>query len=101
VVVTNPTHYAVALKYDRGKMGAPVVVAKGKGFLALRIRELARESGVPILERKLLARSLYSSTEVGAEIPRDLFKAVAEVLAHVYKLRYPHGRAPAAARKPA
>lgn len=87
VVVTNPTHYAVALKYDRATMKAPAVVAKGKGFLALKIREIARESGVPVLERKLLARALYGSTEVGSEIPYDLFKAVAEVLAYVYRLK--------------
>lgn len=89
VVVTNPTHYAVALKYDRETMSAPTVVAKGKDFLAQRIKELARESGVPVLERKVLARALYSSTEVGTSIPRDLFKAVAEVLAYVYRLKNP------------
>lgn len=91
VVVTNPTHYSVALKYDRKNMGAPIVVAKGQGFLALRIREIAKESNVPVLERKWLARSLYASTEVGAEIPHDLFKAVAEVLAYVYRLKNPWG----------
>ncbi len=90
VVVTNPTHFAVALKYDRDSMGAPRVVAKGKGFLALRIRKIAKESGVPILERKLLARALYASCEVGSEIPKDLFRAVAQVLAYVYKIRNPH-----------
>jgi flagellar biosynthetic protein FlhB len=87
VVVTNPTHFAVALKYDRNSMAAPKVVAKGQDYLALRIRELAKESGVPVLERKALARALYSSTEVGSEVPRELFKAVAEVLAFVYKLK--------------
>lgn len=91
VVVTNPTHYAVALKYDRKTMSAPVVVAKGKGFLALRIREIAKNSGVPVLERKPLARALFASTEVGTEIPHGLFRAVAEVLAYVYKLKNPHG----------
>jgi len=90
VVVTNPTHISVALKYDRKSMVAPVVLAKGKGFVAQRIREIARESGVPILERKPLARALFESTEVGAIIPRDLFKAVAEVLAYVYRLKNPH-----------
>ena len=90
VVVTNPTHISVALKYDRGAMGAPTVVAKGKGFLALRIREIAREAGVPVLERKPLARALYESVEVGREIPGALFKAVAEVLAYVYRLRNPY-----------
>ncbi|MCB0333974.1 MAG: flagellar biosynthesis protein FlhB [Bdellovibrionales bacterium] len=91
VVITNPTHFAVALKYDRDEMAAPRVVAKGKGFLALRIRAIAKEANVPILERKPLARALYASVEVGAEIPRELFKAVAEVLAYVYKLKNPWG----------
>lgn len=90
VVVTNPTHYAVALKYDRSTMRAPTVVAKGKGFLALRIREMAREANVPVLERKPLARALYASVEVGSEIPYELFRAVAEVLAYVYRLKNPH-----------
>lgn len=93
VVITNPTHYAIALKYDKEKMAAPIVVAKGKGHLALRIREVARESGVPMLQRRLLARSLYSSVKVGGQIPYELFKAVAEVLAYVYRLkskRSPH-----------
>lgn len=93
VVVTNPTHFAVALRYDRGNMEAPIVVAKGQDHLALRIREIARQSGVPVLERKALARSLYQSTEVGATIPRELFKAVAEVLAYVYRLKNPFKRA--------
>lgn len=91
VVITNPTHYAIALKYDRDEMRAPQVVAKGKGFLAQRIKELARNSNVPILERKALARALYNSTEVGTEIPHELFKAVAEVLAYVYRLKNPYG----------
>lgn len=89
VVVTNPTHYAVALKYDREEMEAPRVVAKGRGFLALRIRKFAKEANVPVLERKLLARALYSSVDVGRDIPMELFKAVAEVLAYVYKLKKP------------
>ena len=87
VVVTNPTHYAIALKYDRASMAAPVVVAKGRNFLALRIREIAREHGIPVLERKPLARALYSGVEIGSTIPRDMFKAVAEVLAYVYRLK--------------
>lgn len=90
VVVTNPTHYAVALKYDRDSMVAPIVVAKGQGHVALRIRQLAREAGVPVLERKPLARALFASTEVGATIPHELFRAVAEVLAYVFRLRKPH-----------
>lgn len=89
VVITNPTHFAVALKYDREKFGAPVVVAKGQDYIALRIREIAREHGVPIVERKPLARALYASAEIDKEIPRELFRAVAEVLAYVYRLKKP------------
>lgn len=85
VIVTNPTHYAVALQYDRNNHSAPIVVAKGTDFIAQRIREIAQENNIPILERKALARALYASTEVGSEIPRDLFKAVAEVLAFVFR----------------
>jgi flagellar biosynthetic protein FlhB len=90
VIVTNPTHFAVALKYDKKSNAAPIVVAKGTEFLALQIREIAKEHNIPILERKALARALYSSTEVGSEIPRDLFRAVAEVLAYVYRLKTPY-----------
>ena len=92
VIVTNPTHYAVALKYDRSNHSAPIVVAKGTDFIAQRIREIAKEHNIPILERKALARALFASTEVGSEIPRDLFKAVAEVLAFVYRLKRPRSR---------
>jgi flagellar biosynthetic protein FlhB len=87
VVVTNPTHFAVALKYDdAGGMGAPRVVAKGQDYLAMRIREIAAEAGVPILERPPLARSLYKMVEVGQEIPEQFYAAVAEILAYVYEL---------------
>jgi flagellar biosynthetic protein FlhB len=92
VIVTNPTHYAVALRYDRDNHSAPIVVAKGTDFIAQRIREIAKEHNIPILERKALARALFASTEVGSEIPRDLFKAVAEVLAFVYRLKRPRPR---------
>jgi flagellar biosynthetic protein FlhB len=92
VIVTNPTHYAVALKYDRENHSAPIVVAKGTDFIAQRIREIAKEHNIPILERKALARALFASTEVGSEIPRDLFKAVAEVLAFIYRLKRPRPR---------
>lgn len=87
VVVTNPTHYAVALKYADGKMGAPKVVAKGADEVAARIRELAGEHQVPLLEAPALARALYSHTELGDEIPEALYTAVAEVLAYVFQLR--------------
>ncbi|GIW18344.1 MAG: flagellar biosynthesis protein FlhB [Tepidiforma sp.] len=101
VVVTNPTHYAVALKYDAVSMPAPMVVAKGQDYLALRIREVAREAGVPVLEEPPLARALHASVQVGHYIPASLFHAVAEVLAWVYALRARAGRrttAPGAAR---
>jgi len=86
VVVTNPTHVAVALRYDE-KSAAPICVAKGLDHLALKIRERARESGIPTLERPELARALYRSVEVNQPIPRDLYQAVAQVLAFVYRLR--------------
>lgn len=84
VVVTNPTHYAVAIRYDRSSMHAPKVVAKGVDYLALRIRETAAEHKVPILPNPPLARQLYKKCEVDDYVPRELFQAVAEVLAHVY-----------------
>lgn len=87
VVVTNPTHYAVAIAYDSGEMQVPVVVAKGTDFLALKIREVAKEHRVIIMENKPLARALYANVEVGQEIPEDLFRAVAEVLAYVYRIK--------------
>jgi flagellar biosynthetic protein FlhB len=86
VVVTNPTHVAIALRYDE-KTSAPVCVAKGLDHLALKIRERAREAGVPTLERPELARALYRSGEVDRPIPKDLYQAVAQVLAFVYRLR--------------
>jgi flagellar biosynthetic protein FlhB len=92
VVVTNPTHVAVALSYSMQRGTAPKVVAKGRGHMAKRIRELARENGIPIVERRWLARALYKSVEVGHEIPYDLFKAVAELLAYVYKIKGKIGR---------
>jgi len=87
VVVTNPTHYAVALKYTEGKMGAPVVVAKGADEVAAKIREIAIEHKVAMLEAPPLARALYRHTELGDEIPAKLYTAVAEVLAYVFQLR--------------
>ena len=87
VVLTNPTHLAVAIKYDRSKANAPIVVAKGAGLIAEKIREIARKHNVPVLENKPLARSLYKGVKIGTEIPSSLYKAVAEVLAYVYRLK--------------
>jgi len=87
LVVMNPTHYAVALKYDEARMGAPRVVAKGADLLAMKIRDLAREARVPVLQAAPLARALYAHTEVDQEIPARLFSAAAQVLAWVYALR--------------
>lgn len=87
LVVMNPTHYAVALKYDDRTMNAPRVVAKGADLLALRIRDLAKDSQVPVLEAPVLARALYAHAELDREIPARLFSAVAQVLAYVYQLR--------------
>jgi flagellar biosynthetic protein FlhB len=87
VVITNPTHFAVALKYDRGSMGAPIVLAKGADHLALKIKEIARESRVTIVENRMLARSLYAKVKEGEEIPESLYAAVAEILAYVYGLK--------------
>lgn len=87
VVLTNPTHYAVALRYRAEEGGAPVVLAKGAGELAQKIKEAARAAGVPIVERRALARALYRAVEIGAEIPPALYRAVAEILAYIYSLR--------------
>ncbi|MDR1491307.1 MAG: flagellar biosynthesis protein FlhB [Planctomycetaceae bacterium] len=87
VVVTNPTHLAVALKYDADTMAAPIVVAKGAGVIAKRIRQIALEHGVPILERKPLAQALFRYVEVNQQIPAEHFAAVAEILAYVYQLK--------------
>ncbi|CAH1197822.1 Flagellar biosynthetic protein FlhB [Paenibacillus plantiphilus] len=87
VVITNPTHFAIALKYDSSNMEAPTVIAKGMDYVALRIKEVAKENGVITMENKPLARALYDRSEIGETIPADLFQAVAEVLAYVYKLR--------------
>jgi flagellar biosynthesis protein FlhB len=86
VVVTNPTELAIALQYDPEKMGAPRVVAKGAGFLAARIRQIAIANGVPILERKPLAQALYKTVDVGQEVPAEFYQAIAEILAYVYEL---------------
>ena len=87
VVVTNPTRLAVALKYDGKTMDAPKVLAKGAGPVAENIRRIARENGIPLVEDKQLARNLYSSVDIGGEVPTELYQAVAELLAYVYKLK--------------
>ena len=87
VVITNPTHYAVAIKYDAAVSDAPIVVAKGSDYLAQRIKEIAKENNVEIVENKPLARMLFANVEVGEMVPPELYKAVAEVLAYVYHLK--------------
>ncbi len=87
VVITNPTHYAVAIKYDAEESDAPVVIAKGADYLAQKIKEIARDNDVEIVENKPLARMLYANVEVGELVPPELYKAVAEVLAYVYHLK--------------
>ena len=89
VIVTNPTHFAVALRYAEG-MRAPEVIAKGQDYVALKIKDVARETGVTIVENKPLARALYASVEIGGTVPPELYKAVAEVLAYVYHLKHPY-----------
>jgi flagellar biosynthetic protein FlhB len=91
-VIVNPTHYSVAIRYSIETPGAPRIVAKGKNYLAKRIRQLALEHQVPIVENPPLARALYTSVEVGQEIPSHLYRAVAEILAYIYKLM--NGRLP-------
>jgi flagellar biosynthetic protein FlhB len=86
-VITNPIHLAVALKYEPGRMGAPTVVAKGAESMAQRIKDIARKNGVPILERRSLARALFRSVPVGGEIPATLYRAIAEILAYIYGLK--------------
>ncbi len=87
VIITNPTHLAVALKYDSNESKAPVVLAKGEDYLALKIREVAKENHVEIVENKPLARMLYANVDIGQEIPPELYQAVAEVLAMVYNMK--------------
>lgn len=87
VVITNPTHFAVAVKYDQNASAAPVVIAKGQDFIAQRIKEVARDNKIEIVENKPLARALYDKVEIGQSIPPELYQAVAEVLAFVYSLK--------------
>jgi flagellar biosynthetic protein FlhB len=91
-VIVNPTHYAIAIKYSMDSMAAPTVVAKGKNLMALRIRTLALSHQVPIIENPPLAQALYKSADVGQEIPAHLYRAVAEILAYIYKLTNPRQR---------
>ncbi|WNS77190.1 flagellar biosynthesis protein FlhB [Bacillus sp. DTU_2020_1000418_1_SI_GHA_SEK_038] len=87
VVITNPTHFAVALKYDEAKLDAPYVVAKGVDFVAQKIKMIAKEKDIITVENRPLARALYSQAEIGDAIPEEFFKAVAEILAHVYRMK--------------
>ena len=87
VVITNPTHFAVALRYEMGEAGAPRVVAKGADLVAQRIRTIAEEHGVPLVENPPLARALYASVELDREIPPEHYKAVAEIIGYVFRLK--------------
>jgi flagellar biosynthesis protein FlhB len=92
VVVTNPTHFAVALRYRGDEMTAPKVIAKGQDLIAQRIKQIARDNNVPVVENKLLARALYKAVEIDQEIPYDLFQGVAQILAYIYSLKRRQGR---------
>jgi flagellar biosynthetic protein FlhB len=86
-VVTNPTHYAVALKYETGEMAAPMVVAKGKDYIALNIRRVAEENDVPIVENPPLARALFDNVDIDEEVPVQHYQAVAEIISYVWRLK--------------
>ena len=87
VVITNPTHIAVAIKYEEGKNSAPKLVAKGAENLAVKIKDVARENNVPIIENKPLARLIYKKVEIEHEIPQDMYQAVAEILVVIFKMK--------------
>jgi flagellar biosynthetic protein FlhB len=87
VIITNPTHLSIAIKYERNKDVAPTVVAKGSGYVALKIREIAKENNIPIMEDKPLAQTLFKTVDIGETIPETMYKAVAEILAYVYRLK--------------
>jgi len=87
VIVTNPTHLAIALKYEEGKSEAPIVVAKGADLVAFKIREIAKENDIPIIENKPLARLIYKEVEIDEEIPAQMYQAIAEILALVFKMK--------------
>ena len=86
-VVMNPTHFAVAIRYDEGSMGAPQVISKGSDLLAMRIRDIAKQHAIPVLQSPMLARALYANAELDRDIPSSLYTAVAQVLAYVYRLK--------------
>lgn len=94
VVITNPTHFAIAIQYEPKKAPAPVVIAKGQDYMAQRIKETAKTSGVEIVENKPLAQALYKAVDIGQQVPPDLYQAVAEILAFVYQVK---GKQPAQA----
>ena len=87
VIITNPTHISIAIRYERGKDDAPVVVSKGADVLAMKIREIAKENDIPIIENKPLARMMYKKVEVDEQVPVDMYEAVAGVLVAVYKIK--------------
>lgn len=91
-VIVNPTHYSVAIRYEMESMAAPLVLAKGKNYLALRIRQIAMDHQIPIVENQPLAQALYKSADVGQEIPAHLYRAVAEVLAYIFKIMRPRSK---------
>jgi flagellar biosynthetic protein FlhB len=88
VIITNPTHYAVALKYDEAKMDAPFVIGSGVDYIALKIRSIANNHDIPTIENRPLARALYEQTEIGDAVPEEFFKAIAEILAYIYRLKH-------------
>jgi len=94
VVITNPTHFAIAIRYDPQKAPAPIVIAKGQDYLALRIKDVAKANGVETVENKPLAQALFKAVEIGKQVPPELYQAVAEILAFVYQLK---GKLPAQA----
>ena len=87
VIITNPTHISVAIKYEKGVQEAPVVIAKGAGNLAFKIREIAKKHDIEIMENKPLARTLYKNVAIDQEVPEEMYQAVAEILVAVYKIK--------------
>jgi flagellar biosynthetic protein FlhB len=87
VVITNPTHYAIVIKYDDQNMDAPTIVAKGTDFLAQKIKLIAKENDVVMVENRPLARAMYDQVEIGQQVPEEFFKAIAEILAYVYRIK--------------